>query len=260
MFALSFYYFLIFSGLNQLIKMKFHFLRNRNIIDITSALDIYCDASNTCTCDATTPCSGANIICNNNAVCNVFCTQNGQNCGSANIYCPDDYACNIYGSQVYQIQSGTIYASKNEPTIVQCTGQNVCRYTQFIGGDGPNSILEIQCNFGSWSIENNMIDARNAAELRITECGGSNGCSGLRVYCPQNVNGVKKCSISGNDGWIGGRTLTVYAVNGWKDTDFSATAVRQGTMYCTSNYGQSCSIDPNAWGCTDPAVCAFEVC
>lgn len=63
-----------------------------------------------------------------------------------------------------------------------------------IGGD--RSIISIECN-GQDSCKNAVIDAADADEMIMSGCEASGSCIGVTLFCPENVDGMEKCTVIG---------------------------------------------------------------
>eukprot|EP01084_Bolivina_argentea_P061585 112575_1 len=134
----------------------------------------------------------------------------------------------------------------------------------------------IQCS-GEQSCWGAVVDATRSTSLTIT-CAGSGDfrCENIDIFCPPNVNGVKKCHISGTSNGLRGcnscsgeyssndNNLNFYARNGWLDIDLTGYTAgsngygwKGGKMHCLDDYNtNACSISSTAWTCSDSAhVC-----
>eukprot|EP01084_Bolivina_argentea_P103667 185651_1 len=136
-----------------------------------------------------------------------------------------------------------------------CAGDHGCDGMHFIAANNSDDAVSINCRQTSACL-NAIIDARNAALLKVYDCEPADACIGITVYCPENVDGTKKCTIYGDNsmGGIVSNPITFYAVNGWDDITFTAsTSNRYGTMHCKNDYSSNCSIasgsGSGAWTC-----------
>ena len=121
-------------------------------------------------------------ICHNQlSICNVLCT--------------DDQSCRL----------ATINAKPHAFLNVTCTGNwngensdntEACELITINGN--TNTHMNVLCG-ASAACPFATIDGRDAAKLRIEDCAsGTYTCYAITVWCPQNVNGDKKCIIQGH--------------------------------------------------------------
>eukprot|EP01084_Bolivina_argentea_P061534 112471_1 len=160
----------------------------------------------------------------------------------------------------YGCDETTINCPSNEDCHIKCSGSNSCASSTINCPSNYQCTIDCSNTAACYDV---TVYAQHSSKLEFTDCKSGAfdyTCSDMTVYCPPNINGNKKCIIPG-DNAMGGKHepyMQFYAINGWNDIDFSGytgSSNRRGTMHCTNDYSQSCSIDSNSvtpyWTCTN---------
>lgn len=215
--------------------------------------DIYCAADCTVLCSGRSACYEATISIPSNASASISCS------GGRTEYGYGDYTC----------RNAIITAGSNSVVNIDCIdtepdhdgvqGASTCASATITGESG--STVDVTCD-GDRVCDSMIIDAQDASSLSVNDCSADWSCIEITVYCPQNVDGVKQCTIEGSTaglrGWLStpyvDAPLTFYAVNSWDEIEFNTPSKNDyyyGTMHCGPSYESSCSIDDtnNEWQC-----------
>eukprot|EP01084_Bolivina_argentea_P279719 478223_1 len=179
----------------------------------------------------------------------------------------------------YQCQNDSIICTQNEDCNVVCNGDRSCENVIF------SCPINKQCNItciGDAACWGALINATLSSIVYIKGCTAGDPtnndlftCENIDLYCPPNINGIKKCIVQGNDYGlsncltghqmctgsdpVGLGGLHFFAINGWKDMQFIYTGNQYtsvdnqggpGTMHCKTDYKANCLIAAN-WICDE---------
>ena len=108
------------------------------------------------------------VHCQAGSPCHVHCNSL-ESCKESTIFCPHDTLCNVHCNGPRSCSNATINSGNQSTITVHCIGEESCR--------------------------NTMIDAVDADELVMTGCSASDSCIGVTMFCPENVNGLARCTV-----------------------------------------------------------------
>eukprot|EP01083_Nonionella_stella_P080135 220023_1 len=178
----------------------------------------------TITCDNTSQCNSARIICPTNATCTVQCVANSA-CynteiiwstlpGLGSLICSGDYSCagtnfppqlpNVpyiaKCNETSKCRWSTILCPTNADCIVQCIGSNACLDAVMVWPTNRSVAATLECNVSSdcygASPEPKYIVPNNNADL-ILNCITEYNCSNYVVDCPTNGGCYISCNATG---------------------------------------------------------------
>ena len=135
-----------------------------------------------------------------------------------------------------------------------------CEFLRIAGGSGSD--INVSCTDYA-ECEFMKIDGQNAASLVLGDCSGNVKCIAVTIWCPQQVDGEKRCELGKGDNL---QILDLYAVNSWDDVELTTpidcpcgNAWNGPTlMHCGENYGDVCNVGVSNWApwfpvCDDPS-------
>ena len=114
-----------------------------------------------------------------------------------------------------------------------------------MGGDGSD--INVSC-IGHANCNGVEIDGRDAASLTLSNCSGNVTCYDMTIWCPQQMNGEKRCDLGRGDTLI---IDELYAVNSWDDVALTTPigCPCGGTvMYCGEDYDDEWDMCPPCGG------------
>ena len=151
-------------------------------------------------------------------------------------------SCFAYDS-IGACSSSTISGGQNSFITMICShnyydgGWSACYPANIIGGSGSH--INVSCtDYAQCRLM--KIDGRNAASLTLGDCSGNVECQYMTIWCPQQVNGEKRCDLGKGDNL---QSLYLYAVNSWNDVELTtplhcscATSGPGTSMHCGEDY------------------------
>ena len=160
--------------------------------------------------------------------------------------------------------SSTISGGQNSSIAMICSHNNHSSYTQYssygrwsacssadiIGGSGSH--INVSCTDYA-QCQRMKIDGRNAASLTLGDCSGNVECDDITIWCPQQVNGKRRCHLGKGDNLI---IDALYAVNSWEDVELTTPidcpcggplGLDRTLMYCGEDYDEICTVGAARW-------------
>ena len=150
-------------------------------------------------CTSWRSCRSTTITCTDNEDCSVDCGGT-ESCEFTEINCPQNGDCYIYCYNDEACKDTTINAQPNTKLNVTCTGSSssitdTCRDSTINGASNTNMVIHCGRQYACYG---STIDARYASYLKMQDCATDYWtCYDLTIWCPQNVNGDKRCIIQG---------------------------------------------------------------
>ena len=149
-----------------------------------------------------------------------------------------------------------VHGDANSSINVICSGPNCLR--RIVGGEGSD--INVAC-IGPANCNQMEIDGRDAASLTLSDCTGDVTCDHLIIWCPQQVNGEKRCHLGKGDNL---QIDELYAVNSWNDVELTTPIdcpCGVTWIYCDEDYHDKCLVAELPWNsswkiamdCRDPS-------
>eukprot|EP01084_Bolivina_argentea_P140937 247690_1 len=162
-------------------------------------------------------------------------------------------ASNVTCNTTNECKTTTITCQSYEDCFISCSGYASCKSASIICP--INYKCSVECS-ASYACAQATIDALSASQLTLDCITDSTAeCLNMKITCPPNINGHKKCKLSGGNS-LGGTIqyyMDIYSIYSWNDIDFSGCYgnLRSNpyvTMHCADDTS-SCVRATNQWTC-----------
>ena len=152
-----------------------------------------CIGQHTIDCDSG-GCSSQELNCTHDGDCLIKCGAD-YGCQNATINCPINGKCKVNCTGDYACEGANINAADGQQLNMSCVSASSCKSSSIVGGH--DSELNILCG-KSFACNRASFDGLLSSWLRLFDCATDlSTCTGVTVWCPQNVNGEKHCMIKG---------------------------------------------------------------